>query len=656
MEVRPPPPRRRRRPPPPTPPPPPPPSPFPPLTHLAPLPSQVDHARALAATLTSAAYGPSNSWAYCAPTADGTSIGLYARQALVAGQVIGAFGGPLLPVRPFLRVPEGVLVLPQPPGNPLFLDCAGNNAPFHELHDAAHPAAHARHNSMTPNARVELRRRTAKAGYEASTAAEEVETSLVATRAIPAGGEITFNHRCPDPIPERSATSAGGADGASRDGRKAPAKPRGGAACVRTSWGGGAAGAGGGGRPRGGGAAPPARVDAAAGWRSIRGCRTDGGGRGGGADHVGRGAPRGLRVDRGRFRGRGAAAATSGCAGWCLRWCGTRARAGRWWRRTFRAATRPSATRSGWKSREQRGGDDDDDGDAAAAEWRSDVLRAAPRAPGALATAMRSRGGDRGSGGGGGSGRERLSDAYGSPRAAKRQRSNRDRGGDDDGDDDDDDDGVTDEARAAADAATRLRSRIGERQESHGVTQKEVAAAVGVTQSAFSIWFGGRPQSAIMRAKIDAGVATYLERHASDPPKPRPPPMARAEASASGGGNAAGAETGDDDHGVLNAPMLRRQLTALMAARNLLQKEVAPQMACTSRRSRSGSTRGASGRRRWRGASRWPSTSSSRSTRPTRTATGGRARRRTTTRAARRRRAAAATDRDAAGRLVGEGE
>ena len=126
--------------------------------------------------------------------------------------------------------------------------------------------------------------------------------------------------------------------------------------------------------------------------------------------------------------------------------------------------------------------------------------------------------------------RTALSDAYGSPRAAKRQRSNRDRGGDDDGDDDDDDDdGVTDEARAAADAATRLlRSRIGERQESHGVTQKEVAAAVGVTQSAFSIWFGGRPQSAIMRAKIDAGVATYLERHASDPPKPRPPPMARA--------------------------------------------------------------------------------------------------------------------------------
>ena len=230
-------------------------------------------------------------------------------------------------------------------------------------------------------------------------------------------------------------------------------------------------------------------------------------------------------------------------------------------------------------SREQRGGDDDDDGDAAAAEWRSDVLRAAPRAPGALATAMRSRGGDRGSGGGG-SGRERLSDAYGSPRAAKRQRSNRDRGGDDDGDDDDDDDdGVTDEARAAADAATRLlRSRIGERQESHGVTQKEVAAAVGVTQSAFSIWFGGRPQSAIMRAKIDAGVATWGAARLRTRLKPRPPPMARAEASASGGGNAAGAETGDDDHGVLNAPMLRRQLTALMAARNLLQKEVAPQI------------------------------------------------------------------------------
>ena len=217
MEVCPPPPRRRRRRRPR------PASPLPSMRSRVPLRS--GRPRARAATLTSAAYGPSNSWAYCAPTADGTSIGLYARQALVAGQVIGAFGGPLLPVRPFLRVPEGVLVLPQPPGNPLFLDCAGNNAPFHELHDAAHPAAHARHNSMTPNARVELRRRTAKAGYEASTAAEEVETSLVATRAIPAGGEITFNHRCPDPIPERSATSGGGADGASRDGRKAPAKP-----------------------------------------------------------------------------------------------------------------------------------------------------------------------------------------------------------------------------------------------------------------------------------------------------------------------------------------------------------------------------------------------------------------------------------------------
>ena len=96
--------------------------------------------------------------------------------------MIGAFGGPLLPVRPFLRVPEGVLVLPQPPGNPLFLDCAGNNAPFHELHDAAHPAAHARHNSMTPNARVELRRRLAE--QAPMVAAEEVETSLVG-RAIP---------------------------------------------------------------------------------------------------------------------------------------------------------------------------------------------------------------------------------------------------------------------------------------------------------------------------------------------------------------------------------------------------------------------------------------------------------------------------------------
>ena len=172
---------------------------------------------------------------------------------------------------------------------------------------------------------------------------------------------------------------------------------------------------------------------------------------------------------------------------------------------------------------------------------------------------------------------------------------------------------MTDEARGGAAATRLLRSRIGERQESQGVTLKEVAAAVGVTQSAFSIWFGGRPQSAIMRAKIDAGVATYLERHASDPPKPRPPPMARAEASAAGGGNAAGAETGDDDHGVLNAPMLRRQLTALMAARNLLQKEVAPQIGVhqsalsqwfNARREQS---------QRWRGASRWPSTSSSRS-------------------------------------------
>ena len=65
---------------------------------------QADSARATAALLTAAAYGPLNETAFVAPssappahTLDGR--GLYARVPLRAGQAIGEFGGARLPMR-----------------------------------------------------------------------------------------------------------------------------------------------------------------------------------------------------------------------------------------------------------------------------------------------------------------------------------------------------------------------------------------------------------------------------------------------------------------------------------------------------------------------------------------------------------------------------
>ena len=79
-----------------------------------------DQARQTAAMLTAAAHGPTNAWCFVAPST--TDLGLHARVALRAGQLVGEYGGPRLPLRLLRRGRSRSMV--QVPGSDVAIDGA----------------------------------------------------------------------------------------------------------------------------------------------------------------------------------------------------------------------------------------------------------------------------------------------------------------------------------------------------------------------------------------------------------------------------------------------------------------------------------------------------------------------------------------------------
>ena len=77
-------------------------------------------ARQTAALLTAAAYGPINAWCFVAPST--TGLGLWSRVALRAGQLVGEYGGPRLPLRLLRRGRSQSMV--QVPGSDVAIDGA----------------------------------------------------------------------------------------------------------------------------------------------------------------------------------------------------------------------------------------------------------------------------------------------------------------------------------------------------------------------------------------------------------------------------------------------------------------------------------------------------------------------------------------------------
>ena len=77
-------------------------------------------ARQTAALLTAAAYGPINAWCFVAPST--TGLGLWSRVALRAGQLVGEYGGPWLPLRLLRRGRSQSMV--QVPGSDVAIDGA----------------------------------------------------------------------------------------------------------------------------------------------------------------------------------------------------------------------------------------------------------------------------------------------------------------------------------------------------------------------------------------------------------------------------------------------------------------------------------------------------------------------------------------------------
>ena len=78
----------------------------------------------------------------------GRGLGLWARVALVPGQLIGEYAGPRLPLRLLPPGKSGVQI----PGSDVVIDGAGESAPFAVPRHCASFAVHSR----KPNARLEL--------------------------------------------------------------------------------------------------------------------------------------------------------------------------------------------------------------------------------------------------------------------------------------------------------------------------------------------------------------------------------------------------------------------------------------------------------------------------------------------------------------------
>ena len=153
---------------------------------------ELEAARATAALLTSAAYGPASEWAFVAPagppSGDG-QVGLFARQDLKAGQVIGEFGGPRLPVEPHLVDRRGTLRVRGPGRAPVFIDGEWRNSLFRGR--CSYPVVHARHEAAAgqPNAKLEMR-----AVSDPGPVDLEERVVLLATQDVAAGAEIRYDH------------------------------------------------------------------------------------------------------------------------------------------------------------------------------------------------------------------------------------------------------------------------------------------------------------------------------------------------------------------------------------------------------------------------------------------------------------------------------
>ena len=152
--------------------------------HLSTTDIEVFGARATAALLTSAAYGPMNAWSFISPSDCG--LGLFARVALQTDQVIGEYGGPRLPSR--LHVNGGQYVLQVPDANEI-IDGAFENSPFDD--GPRSPVIFANHSHESPNARLLYM-------HMSSVRSEVCELRgrmwIVAKEFIPAGGEIRIDY------------------------------------------------------------------------------------------------------------------------------------------------------------------------------------------------------------------------------------------------------------------------------------------------------------------------------------------------------------------------------------------------------------------------------------------------------------------------------
>ena len=156
-----------------------PPPPRPPPTLLPRAGLELQIARDTAALLTAAALGPLTSCCFVGNSAFG--LGLWARTALTAGQALGAYDGPRLPLGMDKR---GQCIL-HIPGTEVIIDGASENSPF-ELPRCC--ASYANH-SEQPNARLELWPVLRPAACEA-----RQHMVLVASEPIAAGGEIRIDY------------------------------------------------------------------------------------------------------------------------------------------------------------------------------------------------------------------------------------------------------------------------------------------------------------------------------------------------------------------------------------------------------------------------------------------------------------------------------
>ena len=169
---------------------------------------ELESARATAALLTSAAYGPASEWAFVTaagtPSGDG-QVGLFARQDLKAGQVIGEFGGPRLPVDPHLVDCRGTLRVRGPAHTPFFIDGEWRNSLFRGR--CSYPVVHARHEAAAgqPNAKLEMR-----AVVEAGPIDLEERVVLLATQDVAAGAEIRYDHEAHRALGGGGATESRG--------------------------------------------------------------------------------------------------------------------------------------------------------------------------------------------------------------------------------------------------------------------------------------------------------------------------------------------------------------------------------------------------------------------------------------------------------------